>query len=219
MVLILTKADYSGFIILSILFPLRVLTQFIDMIIRTQIDISLATEGDIGSILDIEESLGEGREAAAKEGFLLSGGDTPESYKDFIAYGHFYIAKAESQIVAFFFMLPPNSPRLEKLRASKKSFKMNSEQNVFESKNFAWLAKVGVRSEYMGQGIATQLYEAGLAGCEDWDIMTTTVREPIFNKPSFELQRKFGFEVVGELSMEDRGDLKGIVCDVHLRKV
>jgi len=174
---------------------------------------------DLPQCLAIEESLREDRPEAAFNGFLLSGGgDTPQTYEEFVSYGAFLVATVSDSIVGFAFALPPDSPRMQRLRAAEQRFSLHREQDVFRTGELAWLAKVGIREDFMRRGIATALYQALFHLHPHWHFLTTTVREPLRNAPSERLHDGLGFACIGELPLGNRGVLQNIVCKVYYRR-
>lgn len=181
-----------------------------------------AQVSDLARVLALEERLRENRPEAAAQGFLLSGGDTPEIYKNYVRPGCFFVVEegegAEKVIIASLFVLHPESDRMAGLKKSAAKFQLiEAAKDVFDTPNLSWIAKIAVAPEHMGRGIATALYQRLLTEHSDWTFITTTVREPIQNKPSFELHRRFGFDQIGSLPMGNRGSFQNVLCDVHLR--
>ena len=176
-----------------------------------------AVEGDISSVISIEGQLREDRPTAEDEGFLLSGGDTPESYAEFVSYRSFYVAVAKEDVVGFAFALPPGSTRLARLKAIKEKFRLEKEKDVFDRPEVAWMAKIGVAPAFMRQGIGGRLYLSVLTPHPEWHTVTTTVFSPLRNLPSEQFHEKLGFEPIGNLPLGNRGTLSNVSCRVHYR--
>jgi GNAT superfamily N-acetyltransferase len=179
--------------------------------------VRLAMADDLDACIEIEEMLREDRAAAATQGFLLSEGDNRESYTDFLGYGSFFVAVVGGEVAGFAFALPPKSSRMEKIRAGQTRFHLHDEKRVFGYDTLAWMAKVGVKPQFMRRGIASALYRAILENHSNWHFLTTTVLEPLRNLASERLHKKFGFKRIGELALGDRGALKSVKCSVWYR--
>jgi ribosomal protein S18 acetylase RimI-like enzyme len=180
-----------------------------------EVDIRRATEADIPAVLAIEDQLYEDRAEAEAEGFLLSGGNDRSQYEEFISYGAFYIATHNASLVGFAFALPPGTPRLERLREMKDRFELQNKSEIFQDKQFAWMAKIGILPRFMRQGIGYRLYYEILQSYPKWHVLTTTVEAPMRNIPSERLHEKFGFRRIGRLVLGDRGTLQNVICGVH----
>lgn len=128
------------------------------------------------------------------------------------------VAKANGNVIGFIFALPPDSDQMIKLLQMKERFQLDpGHKAVFDLKPLAWLAKVGIEPAYMGMGIASSLYRTLLEQYPEWNLLTTTVKEPVENIPSANLQQKFGFVPVGLLPLGDRGSFESVLCQVHFR--
>ena len=181
------------------------------------VTIHIATDADIEGCIALEQMLSEDNPGAHAHGFLLSGGDSHDRYREFAAYGAFYTAKVGDELAGFVFALPPGSPRMEQMRAGRARFDIE-DSSVWELTDLAYLAKVGVNPCAMRQGIASSLYNRLFADNPSWHFMTTTVFSPLRNYASERLQERFGFRVIGSVALGDRGALKDVVCKVHLRE-
>ncbi len=178
-----------------------------------------AADGDVSACLTLEDSLREDRPASPKNGFLLSGGGESESsYREYVSYGSFFVATSGEDLVGFAFALPPGSPRMNRIKASKDRFVLRQKQDVFEIGDLAWMAKVGVREEVMRSGIGTALYGAIFQSHPNWHFLTTTVRAPVRNVPSERFHEGCGFICIGELPLGNRGAFRDVVCNIYYRR-
>lgn len=182
-----------------------------------RIGLTKATEADLETCMSLEKLLNEEHPNAPQQGFLLTSSDGIDQYRAFSSYDEFYVARAEGKVVAFLFALPPESARMQQLIGIQDRFELDRDVDIFQRANLAWLAKVAVEPQFMGMGIASQLYQHFLEQHDDWNILTTTVREPLRNIPSEKLQAKFGFSAIGSLPLGARGAFDDVICSVHLR--
>jgi len=166
-----------------------------------EIIIREATEQDLHSCIELENLLNVNRADAPEQGFLR-GGESVETYRQFLTNDIFYVAHLQEQLAGFLVILRTGSPRFEKLRGMREAFEI-SRTDLFELPNLLWGAKIAIRPELMRQGVASELCRRFIQDHGDANIVTTTAAIPKLNIPSRDFHIALGFERIGAFHVGD----------------
>ncbi len=167
---------------------------------------------DIPDCVAMEKLLSESQPTAATEGFLLSGGSTPEGYQAAIAEGSVCVAEAQGHFVGFCMLLAPQNQHLQTVLAKRHRFQLDGVTDIFDGRQLAWIAKVAVSPAYRRCGIGTSFYRWQFAHFSSTHFATTTVAAPLFNEVSHRFHAAMKFLPIGTVYLGDRGTLKEVRC-------
>ena len=175
------------------------------------------SDAELMSCLSLERRLGEAREAAREEGFLIKSGDTLESYLNYRQFSKFYLAIYRDMVVGFVYLFPPQSPLLqERLEADR--YITQYDFNLREMHKVGWLAKIAVEPEFMGHGIAGALLDNLFQTCRGLDVISTIAFAPLRNLPSERLHKRHGFFQIGIGRIRGRDAVKHLLYSVYFRR-
>lgn len=181
------------------------------------VTIRAAQEADLRKVNYLESLLYENKPDAPKRGFLLSGGRGLRGFEELLGSPSFLVAQKGERILGFALALPPGHARITGMLASD-GLKLKKGLTQASLEPLAWIGKIGVHPDFMGQGIATVFYDALLRQFQEFNVLALTTYSPMRNLPSEALHKKFGFKPAGYFHIGDRGTLQDVVCRIHLRE-
>ena len=160
-----------------------------------------AVSEDLPHCLALEELLSVERAEAMAQGFLR-GGESLESYEEFLQRDIFYVAEKASVLSGFIVVLLPDSRRLTELRENQHAFE-TEQFDLFSRANLAWLAKIAVVPQWMRQGIGSSLLQQFYLSHPKMDIVTTVASQPQANEPALRFHYSQGFKKIGSFHAGD----------------